>query len=323
MSSRSPKAGTSSRRSERGPGRTELALGSALFAVWALGQLFRDRTLASAWAFYFPSVVVSMALLLFAGCAALRGRRRVSLALAALALFPAVAVVAIENRWRPAPAGRLAADLRVVAWNVADFPRGVERAAALLRPLDADLILLSEAPGRPPQELEKLLGGKLRLTPAGAMALYARDTQLEIQWLAREPSLQVAIARWPVEGRSLGILAVNVISSPVVARDPLLDRVLGMIREHQPDLVLGDFNAPRRSRALAALPPGFRHAYDVAGSGWSATWPAAMPLLAIDQTIVGPRLEVRGYELRTTSISDHRLQIADLDFGVSPAGGSG
>lgn len=323
MSSRLPKAGTSSRRSERGPVRAEFALGFVLFSVWALGQLFRDRTLASAWAFYLPSVVVAATIFLLSGYATLRRRRRAALALALLALLPAVAVVAVENRWRSLPARKLATDLRVVAWNVADFPRGIERAAALLRPLDADLILLSEAPGRPPRELERLLGGRLRLTPAGAMALYARNAPLEIEWLAREPSLQVAIARWPVEGRSLGILAVNVISSPLVARDPLLDRVLGMIREHQPDIVLGDFNAPRRSRALAALPPGFHHAYDVAGSGWSATWPAALPLLAIDQTIVGPQLEVRGYELRTTSISDHRLQIADLDFGVFPPGGSG
>ncbi|MDQ1347436.1 MAG: vancomycin resistance protein VanJ, partial [Acidobacteriota bacterium] len=122
---------------------------------------------------------------------------------------------------------------------------------------------------------------------------------------------------------TLGVLAVNVISSPRIPRDPLLERVVEMIERRSPDVVLGDFNAPRRSRALARLPAGFRHAYDAAGSGWSATWPARLPLLAIDQTIVGPRLEVRAYSLHTTRISDHRLQLTELDFRVPPAGGSG
>jgi len=115
---------------------------------------------------------------------------------------------------------------------------------------------------------------------------------------------------------------VNVISSPRVPRDPLLQRIVAMIESHDPDLVLGDFNSPRRSRALARLPAGFRHAYDASGTGWSSTWPARLPLLAIDQTIVGPRLAVRGYRLQTTRISDHRLQVTELDFEVPPAGGS-
>jgi endonuclease/exonuclease/phosphatase family metal-dependent hydrolase len=159
------------------------------------------------------------------------------------------------------------------------------------------------------------------------MAVFARGAPLAVEWLAREDELQAAFVRWPVAGRTLGVLAVNLISSPRVPRDPLLARVVQMIEQQAPDLVLGDFNAPRRSRALARLPVGFRHAYDAAGSGWSATWPAALPLLAIDQTIVGPRLAVRGYSLRTTRISDHRLQLTELDFEIPPEnaldGGSG
>ena len=302
--------------------------GLALFALWAVGQAFRDRTLATAWAFYLPSAVVLASLLRLAAVEALRRRWRPAAVLLLLALPPALAVLLLENHWQAgseAAAGRSGqrADLRVVAWNAADFPRGVERAAALLRPLDPDLVLLSEAPGKPPQELEHRLGGGLRLTPVGSMAIFARGEPLDVEWLAREDELQAAFMHWRVGGRRLGVLAVNVISSPRVPRHPLLERVLAMIGARVPDLVLGDFNAPRRSLALSRLPAGFRHAYDAAGSGWSATWPAALPLLAIDQTIVGPRLVVRGYTLRTTRISDHRLQLTELDFGEPPAGGSG
>lgn len=303
-------------------------LGSALFAVWAAGQLLRDRSLLTAWAFYLPSAVVGAALVLLAIVALARRQRHPAALLAGLALVPALAVLLLENRWRTAvPARAHAADLRVVAWNVSDFPHGVERVAAQLRPLAADLVLLSEAPGRPPRELERQLGGELRLTPVGSMAIFARAAPLEVEWLAREDRIQAALVRWPVAGRTLGVLAVNLISSPRVLRDPLLARVLQMIDSRSPDLVLGDFNAPRRSRALTRLPAGFRHAYDVAGFGWSSTWPAALPLLAIDQTIVGPRLAVRSYSLRTTRTSDHRLQLSELDFETPPddtfEGGSG
>jgi vancomycin resistance protein VanJ len=345
MSSRSPTAGISSRRSEPPPGRLGLTLGWTLFTIWAVGQAFRDRTLITAWAFYLPSAIVLSALLLLSAGELVRRRPRRGGLLLLLALWPALTILLLENRWQSAVAttsgdatrtdggiggiggtggsGVRGSDLRVVAWNAADFPRGVERAAAVLRPLAADFVLLSEAPGKPPQELERQLGGALRLTPVGSMAILARGEPLDVEWLAREKELQVAFLTWPISGRRLGVVAVNVISSPRIARDPLLTRVLTMIEQRDPDLVLGDFNSPRRSRSLSRLPAGFRHAYDAAGSGWSSTWPSSLPLLAIDQTIVGPRLSVRGYSLRTTKISDHRLQLTDLDFAVPAAGGSG
>ncbi len=312
------------------PGSATVPIAVGLFAIWGIGQIARDRTLLTAWAFYLPSALVAGVLLLLAIGESLRRERRRAGLLLLLALPPAAAVLWLENHWRPveAPEGEERGqavhvpDLRVAAWNVADFPRGVERAAALLRPLHLDLVVLSEAPGKPPWELERRLGGELRLTQIGAMAVLARGEVLDVEWLARDKTLQMALVRWAISGRTLGVLAANVISSPSVPRDPLLRRIVGILAQRSPDLVLGDFNAPRRSLALARLPPGFRHAYDAAGAGWSATWPAVLPLLAIDQTIVGPRLGVRGYHLRTTRISDHRLQLTELDFRMPPAGGS-
>ena len=304
-----------------------LTMGLALLAVWLVGQIARDRTLVTAWAFYLPSALVAGALLLLDIGEAVRRRFRRAALLLGMALLPAATVLLLENRWQlpteMPPGASSSPDLRVVAWNAADFPRGVERAAAVLRPLNADLVLLSEAPGRPPHELERQLGGALRLTPVGSMAILARGELLDPEWLAREAELQAALVRWSVDGRSLGVLAVNVISAPQVPRDPLLERIVRMMEQHSPDIVLGDFNSPRRSRALARLPAGFRHAYEAAGTGWSATWPARFPLLAIDQAIVGSRLTVRSYRLITTRISDHRLQVTELDFELPAAGGSG
>jgi endonuclease/exonuclease/phosphatase family metal-dependent hydrolase len=85
-----------------------------------------------------------------------------------------------------------------------------------------------------------------------------------------------------------------------------------LAEQHEADVILGDLNAPRRSRALTPPPPGFVHAYDAAGSGWSATWPVPLPLWAIDQCLVGPRLQVVGYRLGFRRGSDHRMQVVDM-----------
>src|SRR5262249_21619073 len=97
-------------------------------------------------------------------------------------------------------------------------------------------------------------------------------------------------------------------SSLAIERAPLLARVRGLIEEGRPDLVVGDFNAPRRSLGLSELPDGYAHAYDAAGTGWSYSWPVPIPLWAIDQCVVGPRVEALRYDLRSTAASDHRLQ---------------
>jgi len=96
-----------------------------------------------------------------------------------------------------------------------------------------------------------------------------------------------------------------------VARDPVLREINALIEQHQPDLVIGDFNAPRRSWGLSQLPDGYRHAFDTVGRGCGYTWPSFAPMLAIDQCVTGPRIAPVNYELRTTLASDHRLQVFD------------
>jgi endonuclease/exonuclease/phosphatase (EEP) superfamily protein YafD len=91
-----------------------------------------------------------------------------------------------------------------------------------------------------------------------------------------------------------------------------LRRVAELVRAHRPDIVVGDFNAPRRSRVLSVLGDEYRHAYDVAGSGWSYTWPLPFPVYAIDQCIAGPRVEIVDYRIRSSVLSDHRRQVLDF-----------
>jgi len=201
---------------------------------------------------------------------------------------------------------------RVVGWNVAGFRFGAERVVTALREADADLVLLSEAAGRGPRDLEARFAATHRRQSVGSLTLLARGDLATAEALVADRELQIVRVEWTFRGERLLVLGANLISSPLVRRDPLLRRLMETLARERPDLLLGDLNAPRRSRALARLPAGYRHAYDLAGHGWSATWPAPLPLLAIDQAIVGPRLAPIDYQLRTTPWSDHRLQIVDL-----------
>jgi hypothetical protein len=87
-----------------------------------------------------------------------------------------------------------------------------------------------------------------------------------------------------------------------------------------PDLVVGDFNIPRGSASLGLLTRGMRHAFDQAGWGFVATYPADWPLVHIDHAFTGPRIEAIRYRVRNPGPP----AAADVPEPEShPAGGGG
>ena len=90
-------------------------------------------------------------------------------------------------------------------------------------------------------------------------------------WLIDRKRTKVQLVTWEQAGRSVTVLVVDLPSELHIHRDPLLREVNELIDRHRPDLVVGDFNAPRRSWALSDLPAGYQHAYDTVGSGWGYT----------------------------------------------------
>lgn len=95
------------------------------------------------------------------------------------------------------------------------------------------------------------------------------------------------------------------------------------VAEHDPDLVLGDFNAtvdhaPMRDLADA----GYRDAGELANQGWLPTWPASgtvdvlgigLPaLVQIDHVLVGPGLAALGMHTVGLPDSDHRAVVAEV-----------
>ncbi|KAB2958354.1 MAG: hypothetical protein F9K16_13545 [Thermoanaerobaculia bacterium] len=285
---------------------------TVLLGGWGVGQLARDWILPTAWLFYVPSLLWALALALVAVMRRWRGVPSLGAALAMLA--PLAAGLLGEHRWGAVPAGaatRSGSRVTLVHWNISGGWRDAERQLATVRGLEPDLIVLSEANERAAGPYVSALDG-FEVRSLGGLTIAARGA-VSVEWLDRRREVQTVLARCRVDRTELSILAVNLTSALTVPRAPLLDQVLARIRERRPDLVVGDFNAPRRSRALSRLPAGWRHAYVEAGRGWSATWPQPAPMLAIDQLLVGPRLRVTGYQLLPGPGTDHRLQVAELE----------
>lgn len=301
-------------------GRLVARAGGVLFLLWGVGQLARDIVLPTAWLFYLPNLGVAALLLAAAAWVRWRGGRAWPLAAAALA--PLAVGLLVEHRWTagspPEPPqstrGRAEAavdrPLRLLHWNVTGGWTAIDQQAVRVATAAPDLVVLSEAPDRVARRIARQLPG-FSVRTWGSISVLGRDLG-EGEFLERRRELQVVEVPLRHAGRPLRLLAVNVISAPRVHRDPWLRRALGLIAERQPDLVAGDFNAPRRSWALASPPAGFRHAYDEAGSGWSASWPVPLPWLSLDHVLVGPRLRATAYRLESTPWSDHRLQLVEL-----------
>jgi vancomycin resistance protein VanJ len=291
-----------------------LAFLLGLTSVWAVGQVLRDSTWLSGLCFYVPSpflAVVLMAAVLFFLAV---GRRRSALLAFVLVVPPLGVVLCVENqlvRSESAPPG----PLRMVHWNVG---RTLHRPGvrAFLADRRADLYVLSEIPDV--QSVEQFcddLGGNYRAEVFSNLAVVGRGRVVLLGRLMDRDGARAQVVGWEYDGHSLLLLVADLPSDIRVPRDPLLRELNEHIRRHGPDLVVGDLNAPRRSRALGELPPGYQHAYDSVGSGVGYTWPVPLPIYALDHCIHGRRVTPTHYTLRSSVHSDHRCQV--LDFSLA------
>jgi len=282
------------------------------WSAWGVGQVLRDTTWITGLCFYIPSVVMLMLgglVWILTWRTAARGMRTL---LACSIVAPGLMVLGVENQWRPRaiPKGDT---IRVVHWNIGYGVWGEEGVERELARQKAVLYVLSEVPKQ--TDLARIaarLGPRFRAVRLGLMAVIGEGELREPTRLVNDNGLRINSVHWRYQGRERLVFAIDQTSDLRVARDPLLRRTRSYLARYQPDLVLGDFNAPRRSRALCPLPEGYSHAYDQIGSGWSATWPSVFPLFAIDQCIISTAITPAAYRLVSSPHSDHCMQIFEF-----------
>ena len=274
--------------------------------VWTVGQILRDRTWLSGLMFYVPTPVLVSWLLLMFGISVRRRSSRWKW-YAVLIVVPIVFLCFVENRWQRASAAG-GTTQRLVHWNLCRTALGWHAQRKLIESLKPDIVVLSETSAD--VEADDFPGFKV--LQIQGMLIATRGPMTASVSLVSGRVLEVFQIHCELPTGPLEVMIADMTSNVNIHRDVYLQPLLRVMLDRQPDLIVGDFNAPRRSLAFSSLPEGFHHAYDAAGSGWSYTWPVPVPFLAIDQCIFGPKVTATNYQLRSTLLSDHRIQILDF-----------
>jgi vancomycin resistance protein VanJ len=295
----------------------------ALWILWLAGQAFRDVTLLTSLLFYIPSPALVVALACGTCYAAWNRQWATAILLAGLAAAPVFAVLAVENRLCARQGGVPdEGALRLVHWNVFGGRFGWEKVQQTLRDSRPDICVLAEIPKNADIDvIARSFGKDWSGLAFGDLAVLARGSLQEGAWLQEDDGVEVYGVVWQSPQGPCRVLVVDLASSVLCPREPRLHIVRKLMTEWRPDIVVGDFNAPRRSRALCPLPAGFVHAYEAVGSGWSYSWPLPCPVYAIDQCIAGDRVAPLAYALESSRQSDHRWQL--FDFAMSSRTGKG
>jgi len=282
--------------------------------AWLLGSAFRDRWWLTTLGFYLPPLaIVAMA----AGWMVVCRKRAASWqnwTVAAIGLAALTKTLAVDFAWQKSY-GRRAGSSRVIHWNIAHAPFGMDPVLETLSADRPEIVLLSECPdpGRPATLAERLFDN-------GAVH-YASGMSLISTWQIVEthdvdlPRARGWWARLANPGRVLDVLAVDLKSDPRRSRRAQLEGITEWVGRHDeriPLLVLGDFNTPRDSSHFEPLRGQLYHGYERRGRGWPYTWPVPVPLWSIDHAWCSRRIRLWNYRLRYNRYSDHARQILDI-----------
>ena len=208
--------------------------------------------------------------------------------------------------------------LKVVFWNVG---RGQfaswDRIAEQLSRFDADVLALAEANSDEVQTREfwqSRLPGYSPLPLHGGMVLLVKGeaTQQAAGQLARAGRFRRVVVE--VRGVHFDMILADIISDPLSSRGPPLGKLFEIMQAQgaTPTLVVGDFNTPPTSVCFDGWRADWSRAWDVAGSGYQATWPQPLPVLTLDHVWGNRGLTFHRCACGWSSCSDHRPVIVEL-----------
>jgi endonuclease/exonuclease/phosphatase (EEP) superfamily protein YafD len=277
----------------------------------------RDAIPLSAW-IYYPSAWLLLVMAAALACvlwSLLRAWRRAMLAAAIACLCTAAwAAETHDNPCRDRPGA-----VRVLFWNISRGRGTWEKLIAKIHEHDADLIALAEA-GKPNDELrrfwrERFPDAHVEL-PGGGLALISRSAGRNGRLTALPGISSMFSTTLDIRGRELQVVLVDLDASPRFDKRDLLARVFAEAGQppNAPTIVLGDFNTTLDSRWFRSVRSDYAHAFERAGLGRPATWPAAFPLVAIDHVWLSKGLEPLCTLLPESDLSDHRAVLVDVDW---------
>lgn len=216
-------------------------------------------------------------------------------------------------------------DLRVVFWNSARIPFGVNRVAKEIRAWDPVAIGLVEANTENPKTLEQWLHElsdyQIAATHFGGMIAIKGIVKNQVTHLLLPTSWceQFDVS---VDGEEFTIVLVDISANLTLSRRQPLQELAKLVEQlsDRPLVIMGDFNTPDDSVLLEPLRKHCRLAFRERGAGYAATWPMPIPVLTLDQVWVNEWVTVSKSEIHWRIYSDHRPTICSLSFDAANRG---
>lgn len=323
-----------------------------VLAAWVLGRVVGDAWRWSQFLFWIPTLFVLAALsislaafwvVLPASRPNVRRVRTLGLPAAAIGVLGYFVFVECRVLWALASSSESARpELRVMFWNPSNWIReGLAEGVAEHRP---DVLIVANAPWRTPWGALDALDGRSRevvrqgrfhvvstlpVVRSGGLTLGLpgrvphphRDRPDSPSW-AEDPGYAAFVEVETAHG-SLVIWAIDLPSDPTLSRRDLARDARAAIDAWTPDpdddsgfptpeVIVGDFNMTRDSRALRHLVGDLPDAYTQAGWGYAATWPRVLPVIHIDQAFVGGAWRAMTYRIVDPGLGTHRAVIVGL-----------
>jgi hypothetical protein len=178
----------------------------AVFLVWLVGQVLRDRTWASGLCFYVPSPLAAFILAALAFLAWKRSARRMAVLALTLTAGPLVFVGWFENRWQAPRNDATSLSIRLIHWNVFGGNLGWSNIQHHLRAGRADIYVLSETPADFPMEsLVTGLGAEFVGTRLGNMKVLARGQLTAEPMRVQSGHIKAFRVLWNFQGQELSL----------------------------------------------------------------------------------------------------------------------
>lgn len=297
-----------------------LSVAAPAVAALALRATVADTWPVTAWVVYFvPPPLIAALLLTSALLFALAASPRTALVCALAGLAAGATWYATHEFQRDCPTTR--APLRVLVWNVArGRTASWQQIADYAVDSDADVIGLLEAgPASDAQYRfwsERFPGHRLVL-PGGGVVLLVRGAVESSRFRQLLGISSALTADLVVAGEAVRVVLVDLDASPRYDKRLLSEAALSISRspDGRPVIVMGDFNMPLDSRWFRAFRTRFTHAFEAAGDGMLASWPARWPVVAVDHVWSSAGLAPVCARLLDTGLSDHRAFHADYTPG--------
>ena len=219
------------------------------------------------------------------------------------------------------PGNETAGQCRVVSWNAEHPKAALPDVIEAVHAFQGDIIGITETESTEPADAERWTAAfpnyTVRTLP-GFMLFITRAEVLgsvhgQLGAAGRYNAVKVRL-----NGRDITVLLVEFDANPLRSRRPAFAALEELRRQHAGEeiILMGDFNTPRESAYFDSLRNGMTNAFDSAGNGIADTWPVPIPVLSLDHVWTTSGLRPVWCELVSSSLSDHRAVVVDLDLGV-------